>query len=66
LTAFVTLGVGMFIGSWLSGLVVDAFTTGGGAMHDWRGIWLVPAAAAALVLALFATLFSAPPASERA
>lgn len=66
LIAFVTLGVGMFIGSWLSGLVVDAFTTGGGAMHDWRGIWLVPAAAAALVLALFATLFSAPPASERA
>ena len=24
--AFVTLGVGMFIGSWLSGVVVDAFT----------------------------------------
>jgi nucleoside transporter len=59
LIAFVTLGVGMFIGSWLSGLVVDAFVTSG-AMHDWRAIWLVPAAAAALVLALFATLFQAP------
>jgi len=61
LIAFVTLGVGMFIGSWLSGLVVDAFATSGAAMHDWRAIWLVPAGAAALVLVLFATLFSAPP-----
>lgn len=60
LIAFVTLGVGMFIGSWLSGLVVDAYATSGGAMHDWRGIWLVPAAAAAAVLVLFATLFSEP------
>ncbi len=60
LIAFVTLGVGMFIGSWLSGLVVDAFATSGASMHDWRAIWLVPAGAAALVLVLFATLFSAP------
>jgi len=58
--AFVTLGVGMFIGSWLSGLVVDAYVTSGTAMHDWRGIWLVPAGAAAAVLVLFATLFSEP------
>ena len=27
--AFVTLGVGMFIGSWLSGLVVDRFSVAG-------------------------------------
>lgn len=60
LIAFVTLGVGMFIGSWLSGLVVDAFPAGG-AVHDWRAIWLVPAGAAAAVLALFATQFNAPP-----
>ena len=60
LIAFVTLGVGMFIGSWLSGLVVDSFATSGTSMHDWRAIWLVPAAAAGLVLLLFATLFNAP------
>ncbi len=60
LIAFVTLGVGMFIGSWLSGLVVDAFATTGSSIHDWRAIWLVPAGAAALVLVLFATLFNAP------
>jgi nucleoside transporter len=53
--AFVTLGVGMFIGSYLSGWVVDRFTVG--AAHDWRSIWLVPAAGAAVVLVLFAVLF---------
>jgi nucleoside transporter len=60
--AFVTLGVGMLIGSWLSGLVVDAYSTGvsGGALsHEWNRIWLVPAAGGALVLLLFAALFRA-------
>ena len=55
--AFVTLGVGMFIGSWASGRVVDAFATGTG--HDWSRIWLVPSAGAAVVLVLFALLFGA-------
>jgi len=54
--AFVTLGIGMFIGSWASGRVVDAFRLPNGG-HDWHGIWLVPAAAAALVLVLFALFF---------
>ncbi len=53
--AFVTLGVGMFIGSWASGRVVDAFRVGAG--HDWHGIWLVPAAGASVVLVLFALFF---------
>ena len=44
--AFVTLGVGMFIGSWVSGRVVDAYRIGSGG-HDWHRIWLVPAAGAA-------------------
>ena len=53
--AFVTLGIGMFIGSWASGRVVDAFVVGGG--HDWNRIWLVPAGGAAVVLTLFALFF---------
>jgi len=53
--AFVTLGVGMFIGSYLSGWVVDQFVVG--TTHDWRSIWLVPAACAAVVMVLFAALF---------
>ena len=49
--AFVTLGVGMFIGSWLSGAVVDYFA------QAWDRIWLVPAAGAGAVLLLFALFF---------
>ena len=56
LIAFVTLGLGMFIGSWVSGRIVDAFAvTGGG--HAWDRIWIVPAAGAAAVLLLFALFF---------
>ena len=54
--AFVTLGVGMFIGSWVSGRVVDAYAVSGGG-HQWDRIWLVPAAGALGVLLLFAVLF---------
>jgi nucleoside transporter len=54
--AFVTLGVGMFIGSWASGKVVDMFAIPGGG-HDWHQIWLVPAAGAFVVLVLFALFF---------
>src|SRR5678815_2430912 len=39
--AFVTLGVGMFVGSYLSGWIVDQYVVNGG--HDWRSIWLIPA-----------------------
>jgi hypothetical protein len=45
----------MFIGSWASGRVVDAFRVTDG--HAWDRIWLVPAAGAAAVLVLFALLF---------
>ena len=57
LIAFVTLGVGMFIGAWSSGQVVQAYaSTGAGGLvsHAWSGIWIVPAAGAAAVLVLFA------------
>jgi nucleoside transporter len=63
--AFVTLGVGMLIGSWVSGRVVDAFRVADG--HAWNGIWLVPAAASAAVLVIFALFFrSAGAAPSRA
>ena len=63
LIAFVTLGVGMFIGSWASGRIVDAFATGGG--HAWDRIWLVPAGGAAAVLVLFALFFRADETADR-
>jgi nucleoside transporter len=54
---FVTYGVGMLIGSWLSGRVVDAYVVAGDVGHDWQSIWLVPAGMAAAVLVLFALFF---------
>ena len=65
--AFATLGVGMFIGSWLSGRVVDAFrvTAGAEVQHMWNRIWVIPAAGAAIVLILF-LLFFRPSTGESA
>jgi nucleoside transporter len=60
LIAFVTLGVGLYIGSWASGKVVDAYamtSVTGAVTHDWRSIWMVPAIGAAVVLVVFAVLF---------
>ncbi len=56
LITFLTYGVGMFVGSWLSGAVVEHYTGPGG--HDWRAIWLVAGCAAAAVLVLFLVSFS--------
>ena len=61
LITFLTYGVGMFIGAWLSGRVVEAYTLAGanGAVaHDWRSIWLFAGICAAVVLALFVLTFS--------
>jgi nucleoside transporter len=63
LIAFVTLGIGMFIGSWVSGRIVDTYALPGGG-HAWDRIWLVPAAGAAGVLLLFALLFREETAAE--
>ncbi len=65
--AFITLGVGLYIGSWLSGKVVDAYAITGAngvVTHDWRSIWLVPAVGSAIILVVFALLFR-PAASNR-
>jgi len=54
-----TYGVGMLVGSSLSGYVVDAFRrqTGSVVTHQWREIWIIPALGSALVLAFFLPLF---------
>ncbi|HTY48854.1 MAG TPA: MFS transporter, partial [Steroidobacteraceae bacterium] len=59
---FVTYGIGMFFGAWLSGVVVDRFAlpTAGAVLHDWRSIWLVAAACAGAVLAFFLAAFREP------
>jgi nucleoside transporter len=59
---FITNGVGYFICAFVSGRVVDAHVVENG--HDWNGIWMVPAAGAAVVFILFALAFR--PAPDRA
>jgi nucleoside transporter len=53
---FVTNGVGYFIGAFVSGRVVDAYLMPGGG-HDWRSIWIVPAALAGVIAVIFALAF---------
>lgn len=55
LFTFATYGVGMFIGTWVSGFVVDSYKTPAG--HDWLRIWLVPAYIAVGVLLYFILFF---------
>jgi nucleoside transporter len=64
LLAFITLGAGLLVGSWLSGQVVEAHRTSVG--HDWRSIWLVPATFAVAVLIIFAALFRPTPQASTA
>jgi nucleoside transporter len=56
LITLATYGVGMLIGFWVAGRLTDSFAIPGGG-HDWRSIWLYPAAFAAVVAILFAWLF---------
>ena len=61
LITLITYGAGMLLGSWLSGVVVDKYSTvlaDGSATHNWRAIWMVASAASAVVLVLFLIFFN--------
>lgn len=55
LFTFATYGVGMFIGTWFSGYIVDKNQTGD--THNWQNIWYVPAYIALAVLIYFILFF---------
>ena len=55
LITLATYGIGILIGSLVSGPIVDYFATADA--HQWRQIWLIPAAIAAVVLIVFLLLF---------
>ena len=69
LISLITYGLGMFVGSWLSGAVVDHFagaTVNGSVFYHWRPIWMFSAATSAAVLIAFLFTFhdsdrTAPP-----
>ncbi|MFY7827257.1 MAG: nucleoside permease [Flectobacillus sp.] len=61
LITLATYGIGMGIGSKISGIVLDKFSTtdaSGAVTHDWTSVWMVPAGIAAVVLVLFIVFFS--------
>jgi nucleoside transporter len=51
-----TYGIGMWIGTLLSGYVKDHYTVAG--IAEWKSIWMVPAGIAAGVLVLFVLFFT--------
>jgi nucleoside transporter len=56
---FVTYGLGMFIGSLLSGVALDWFTTtvDGKEVHNWTGFWMSSAIGSAAILLMVALFF---------
>ena len=52
---FVTYGIGMFVGSNLSGVALDYFTANG--TTNWPRFWLTSSAGAGLILILVAAFF---------
>lgn len=51
-----TYGVGMLVGFWISGEIANAYVLDE-AGHDWKNIWIFPAAFAAVILIIFGLLF---------
>lgn len=63
LITLATYGIGMGIGSKLSGIVLDKYTmtdAAGVVTHNWNGVWMIPAGIAAVVLLLFIIFFNSP------
>ncbi|MBK7871671.1 MAG: nucleoside permease [Saprospiraceae bacterium] len=58
LITLATYGVGMLIGSLVSGYIVDVYATDSG--HDWRSIWLIPAGIAFVIILAFLVAFRDP------
>lgn len=55
LFTFATYGLGMFIGTAVSGFTADYYVANG--VHDWKGVWMVPAYIAIAVLIYFIIFF---------
>ena len=56
LITLVTYGVGMLVGFWVAGQIVDKNRLAEG-LHGWGNIWVFPAIFAGVVMLIFAVLF---------
>lgn len=67
IVTFATYGVGMLIGSYLSGLLTESFVTPQGSefMFDWRMVWLVPCFIAVVILLVFGLFFKDKAAKQK-
>lgn len=59
LITFATYGVGMLIGSYVSGFITESYSTtiNHKTVYQWQQVWLMPALIAGVVLVAFAILF---------
>jgi len=58
--ALITYGVGLLIGAWISGAIVEKYQLmeGGEIVgHSWQTIWIIPAVMAFVVIVLFSVFF---------
>ncbi len=60
IVTFATYGVGMLIGSYLSGMVTERFAANPGSEfnYNWKMVWLAPCAISFIVLIIFALFFN--------
>ena len=61
LITFLTYGVGMFVGSWVSGFIVERYTlavTPAGPLYRWSSIWIFASVGSGIILLLFLLFFS--------
>ncbi len=61
--AFLTYGVGMYVGSTIQGYVIEHYKivdAAGVVTHNWKPTWLIPAAAAGVVMLIFLAMFDDP------
>ena len=56
LITLATYGVGMLVGFWVAGQIVDKNIITD-ELHSWQDIWIFPAIFAVVVLIIFALLF---------
>ena len=56
LITLATYGVGMLVGFWIAGKIVDKNLLAGGS-NGWQDIWIFPAVFAVVVMLIFALLF---------
>ena len=56
LITLATYGIGMLVGFWVAGQIVDKNVLANGA-HSWQDVWTFPALFAVAVLIIFALLF---------